>query len=205
MLLLDLITESPIRRADGTLIPHEEVVAALESETVNMGTEIGISACKVFSCGSFSHTALLMIKVDYRKYPRGVQWIIDLLQNTEFTAERVRVCAAKIANAVAKAKRNGNAVTRDLLKAIFYAPETNIRVVSMLNQHKFLTGVLEKLDSEAGAQEVINDLNTLRAEITSADRLSLYMAADWAKIKSNFDGDLVEPWLKVVKNGSEWR
>lgn len=206
MLLLELLTESPIRRpADNVLIPHEEVVAALESDTVSVNTGIGLESCKQFSCGSFSHTAVLMLKVDYRKYVRGIQWIVDLLQNTEFTADRVRICGAKIANAVAQAKRNGNAVTRDLLKAIFYSPDTNIRVGSMIQQHRFLTAVLEKLDTKAGAQEIIKDLNSLRSEITSADRLSLYIAGDWAKIKALGDADLVEPWLPVVRNSNVWK
>lgn len=143
-----------------------------------------------------------MLKVDQRKYARGIRWIVDLLQNTEFTMERVRICGAKISNAVAQAKRNGNAVTRDLLKALFYAADTNIRTCSMIQQHRFLTAVLEKLDTETGVQEVIADLNSLRAEITSSDRLSLYIAGDWEKIKSLDDGDLVAPWLGVVKSSN---
>lgn len=203
LLLLELLTESPIRRPEtNELIPHEAVVAALESDTVSVQTSLGLESCRQFSCGSFSHTAVLMLKVDQRKYVRGIRWIVDLLQNTEFTMERVRICGAKISNAVAQAKRNGNAVTRDLLKALFYAADTNIRTCSMIQQHRFLTAVLEKLDTEAGVQEVIADLNSLRAEITSSDRLSLYIAGDWEKIKSLDDGDLVAPWLGVVKDST---
>lgn len=206
LLLLELLTESPIRRPEtNELIPHEQVVAALESDTVSVQTSLGLESCRQFSCGSFSHTAVLMLKVDYRKYVRGIRWIVDLLQNTEFTVERVRICGAKIANAVAQAKRNGNAVTRDLLKAIFYTADTNIRTCSMIQQHRFLTTLLEKLDTETGVAEVIAALNSLRTKITSPNRLSLYIAGDWEKISSLGDGDLVEPWLAVVKasNGFE--
>lgn len=204
-LLLELLTESPIRRPDGVFIPHEEVVAALESDTVNASTGFGAEACGSFACGSFSHTIVLSLKVDYRKYARGIQWIVDLLQNTEFTAERIRVCGAKTINTVAQAKRNGRAVTKDLMQSIFYAPDNNnIRTSSMLQQHKFLTAVLAKLETEDGVRSVIDDLNALRAEIILPERLALYVAADWKKIESLDGGDLVEPWLSVVKSDTPW-
>lgn len=200
LLLLDLLTESPIRRPeDNVLIPHEEVVAALESETISAIASVGIEKCKQFSGGTFAQTVALIIKVEHSKYVCGVKWIVDLLQNTEFTAERIRVCSSKISNAVAQAKRNGNSVTHDLLKAIFYTSDSNIRATSMLQQHRFLTSVLEKLDTENGAADVINDLNNLRSEILSPNRLGIYVAGDWAKIKALEDIDLVQPWASLVK------
>lgn len=118
-LFLDIITESPIRRGD-TLIPYEEVVTALEKDTIAMQTTIGIDAASPFSCGPFSNTVTVVVQVEPRKYETGVQWVVDLLQNTEFTVDRIRVCASKITNAVAQAKRKGNAVVADLLKAMYY-------------------------------------------------------------------------------------
>lgn len=118
-LFLDLITESPIRRGD-TLIPYEEVVTALEKDTIAMQTTIGIDASSPFSCGPFSNSVTIVVQVEPRKYESGVQWLVDLLHNTEFTVDRIRVCASKITNAVAQAKRKGNAVVADLLKAMYY-------------------------------------------------------------------------------------
>lgn len=206
LLLLDLLTESPIRRPeDNTLIPHEEVVAALESDTVSVNAGVGIENCKQFSGGTFAQTAALVIKVDHRKYIRGIQWIVDLLQNTEFTAERIRVCASKISNAVAQAKRNGNSVTHDLLKAILYTSDSNIRATSMIQQHRFLATVLEKLDSECGTAEMINDLNSLRKEILVARRVGLYIAGDWNKIKTLEQVDLAQPWVNLVKDTTGYK
>ena len=206
LLFLELITESPIRRPeDNVLIPHEEVVAALESDTVSLRTSLGLESTKQFSCGSYSHTAVLMISVDYNKYVRGIQWIVDLLQNTEFTVDRIRVCGAKISNAVSQAKRNGNAVTHDLLKAMFYAPETNVRSCSLIHQHRFLNSLLEKLDNEEHAKTIINDLNRLRAELVTPNRLSLYVAANWEKTVKANTSDLIEPWSKIFKDGAVFK
>lgn len=120
-LFLDLITESPIRRGD-KLIPYEEVVTAIEKDTIALRTTIGIESSSPFSCGPFSSTVTITVQVEPKKYELGVQWLVDLLHNTEFTPDRIRVCASKITNAVAQAKRKGNAVVADLLKAMYYEP-----------------------------------------------------------------------------------
>lgn len=118
-LFLDLITESPVRRGD-TLLPYEEVVTALERDTILMQTTIGIDAASAFTCGPFANSVAIVAQVEPRKYETGVQWLVDLLHNSEFTVDRIRVCASKITNAVAQAKRKGNAVVADLLKSMYY-------------------------------------------------------------------------------------
>lgn len=203
LLFFDLIIESPIRRVDGTLIPYEEVVAALESDTVSLQTTIGLEATNQFSCGSYSQTAVLMLKTDHKKYIRGIQWIVDLLTRTEFTVDRVRVIAAKIANAVAQAKRNGNSVSKDLLKAVYYENNSNVRKCSMIQQQRFLSSLLEKLDKPDEAKKIIDSLNTIRKEILEPSRLSLYIAADWDKIIKENSKEFNDNWKKLLPTGDE--
>lgn len=203
LLFLDLIVESPIRRADGTLMPYEEVVAALESDTVSLQTTIGLEATNQFSCGSYSQTAVLMLKADHKKYIRGIQWIIDLLTRTEFTVDRIRVIAAKIANAVAQAKRNGNSVSKDLLKAVYYEENSNVRLCSMIQQQRFLNALLEKLDKPEEAKKIIDNLNTIRTEILEPSRLSLYFAADWDKIIKGKSTEFFDHWKTLIQVGDD--
>lgn len=200
LLFLEILTESPIRQSDGTLLPYEDVVAALESDTVSLQCGLGLESTKQFSCGSYSETAVLMIKTDYKKYARGIQWATDLLKNTEFTAERVRVCASKIANAVSQAKRNGNSVTYDLLKAVYYNFNTNVRQCSMIHQQRFLGSILEKIDKADEAKKIIDDLNKLRAEITTPNRMSLYIAADWQKILELNSNEFYSKWKTLISS-----
>lgn len=203
LLFFDLIIESPIRRPDGTLIPYEEVVAALESDTVSLQTTIGLEATNQFSCGSYSQTAVLMLKADHKKYIRGIQWIVDLLTHTEFTVDRVRVIAAKIANAVAQAKRNGNSVSKDLLKAVYYEDNSNVRKCSMIQQQRFLSSLLEKLDKPDEAKKIIDSLNQIRKEILEPSRLSLYIAADWDKIFKENSKEFNDNWKKLLQTGND--
>ena len=59
------------------------------------------------------------------KYAKGVKWIKELLYQTEFTPERLKVTGAKIINEVAQAKRNGSKLADDLLNGLLYKKGKN--------------------------------------------------------------------------------
>lgn len=196
-LLLDLLTESPVRRADGTLLPHEDVVTALERDTITMGTHIGLESASQFSCGPFSDCCTLMLQVEPKKYGLGAQWLADLLQRSVFQPDRIRVCASKITNAVSQAKRRGNAIVSELLKAMFYRDDSNVRCSSMLRQHKFLNALLERLDiGEESAAGIVAELNAVREIITRPENLAVHVAADWRRL-SKLNVDLTGPWAAL--------
>ncbi|EAT39319.1 AAEL008862-PA [Aedes aegypti] len=198
LLLMELLTESPIRRGD-ELIPYEAVVAALEADTIATEAQLGIETRNRFSLGPFSNSAILSMQVVRSKYETGINWIADLLQKTEFTTERVKVCASKMVNDVAQAKREGNSIVRDLLKAMYYEKDSNVRVSSLLKQQKFLSTLIEQLDNEQGAEKVINKLNKVREIITQPKNLGLHIAADWEEM-AKLQIDLEAPWSKLVKS-----
>lgn len=200
LLFFDLITESPVRCTDGTLLPYEKVVAALESDTVSLQTAVGMEACRQFTCGTYSQTAQLTMKVDYHKYKLGIQWVIDLLRNTEFTVERIRVCAAKISNAVSQAKRKGNVIVTDQLNAMFFTPNSNSRLCSMIHQHRFLTALIEQLEIPTSAQKIIDDLNCIRNEIVKTKSMCLYVAADWKKVLSDSSYSQYDAWKNLINS-----
>lgn len=63
-LLLEVITESPIRKGDD-LIPHEEVVALLEADIKAIYANIGLCGKRFYS-GVYSHSVNLMFEVMYK-------------------------------------------------------------------------------------------------------------------------------------------
>ncbi|XP_055703714.1 uncharacterized protein C05D11.1-like isoform X2 [Phlebotomus papatasi] len=197
LLFLDLLMESPVRR-DGVLIPYEQVVAALESDVISSSAALGLETKSRFSCGPFSHTVSMSLQVEPQKYTTGVKWIKELLHDTEFTVERIRVCVAKMVNDVAQAKRKGNSVVHDLLKALFYKRYSNVQLSSMLRQHKFLTGLLERLDTPEGSVAVVEDLNRVRNIITRAENVAIHVAADWARL-AEIVPDLNAPWAEIAR------
>ncbi|XP_059607775.1 uncharacterized protein C05D11.1-like [Phlebotomus argentipes] len=199
LLFLDLLMESPVRR-DGVLVPYEQVVAALESDVIASMAALGLESKSRFSCGPFSHTVSLCLQVEPRKYATGVRWLRELLHDTEFTVERIRVCVAKMVNDVAQAKRKGNSVVHDLLKALFYRRDSNVQLTSMLRQHKFLTELLERLETTDEAQTVVQDINLLRHRITRAENVTVHVAADWTRL-ARIVPDLNAPWAAIARPG----
>lgn len=118
-LLLEAFFESPVRRGD-KLVPYEDIVAELESDTVATKNHIGLGTSARFSCGPYSHTVSIMLQVEEAKYKRGVEWLRELLYQSEFTADRIHIIATKMSNDVAQTKRKGNKVAADLLKGLCY-------------------------------------------------------------------------------------
>lgn len=199
MLLLEMLLETPIRK-NGELIPYEEVVAALERDTISSGTSLGLEG-GTFSVGPFSHVAALILQVEPKKYNTGVHWIIDLLQNTEFTAERIRVCASKMFNAVSQAKRKGNSVVRDLLKTMYYGEDSNVQLSSMLKQQKFLGNLIERIDNPIEAEKIINDLNKVRSILLESQNVAVHMAVN-IDSASEKNINLSAPWKELMKTNS---
>lgn len=196
LLYLGLMLESPIRKND-KLIPYEDVVAALERITIASATQLGLGTNSAFSCGPFSNTALLMLQVAPEKYETAVEWCHDLLFLTEFLTERIKVCASKMHNAVAQAKRKSNSVVHDLLKAMYYEKDSNFQLCSMLRQQKFLNSILKQLEDPETAQLVINDLNSVRNYVTQSKNIGIHIAANLNKISNNGQ-NLSKPWLKFI-------
>lgn len=121
-LLLETLFESPIRK-NGVVIPYEDVVTQLNNDTVSTSRAIGLgsgSSCR-FKCGSYSYIANIMLQVETAKYDEGVCWLKNLLYNTVFTVDRLKIIAQKMINDVSQAKRSGRDVVAYIMKGLSYA------------------------------------------------------------------------------------
>ncbi|XP_049547203.1 uncharacterized protein C05D11.1-like [Anopheles darlingi] len=197
ILLLELLIESPVRRGD-KLIPYEEVVAALESNTIETTIELGFKASSRFSVGSYGNNALLHMQVVREKYVKGIELIGELLYSTVFTTERIKVCATKLVNEVAHLKRDGSSIAKELMRAMRYQEDSNVRTCSLIKQSKFLTGLLLQMEQPEFVADVIAKLNKTRAVITLAENTTVHIAADWHAM-AGLGIDLNQPWKQLAK------
>lgn len=197
LLFMELLLESPVQR-DGKLIPYEEVVSALERDTICTGSGVGLDSKSSFKCGPYSHVAMVTMQIEPKKYETVVNWLIDLLHSTVFTADRVRVVASKMHNGIAQVKRKGNFMAADILKSIFYSQESNVRISTIMKQQKFLAALLKNLEDPGLLTTILNDLNTIRNFLTKRENLSLHIAtniSDHAKESVN----LSKIWGKICQ------
>lgn len=119
-LLLETILESPVQR-ESKLISHEDVITELNNDTVSNSCHIGTgSKSGRFLCGPFSSTAQLFLQVEAAKYEMGINWLRQLLYQTVFTVDRLKIIANKMVNDVAQAKRQGRSVVSYIMKGLRY-------------------------------------------------------------------------------------
>ncbi|XP_001603808.1 uncharacterized protein C05D11.1 [Nasonia vitripennis] len=191
-LILEAILECPVLR-DGKLIPYETVVSELEMDTIAVSTRIGIENTSRFSCGAYSHNAIFALQLELAKYSKGVRWIKDLLYRSQLISERLKIIASKIINDVAQMKRKGKKVVDDLMKSLIYKKESNHFNASMLRQQQFLTKMLERLNTENGAKEVLAEIDAVRSILTATKNMALYMAVNIDRLAIQVP-DVYEPW-----------
>ncbi|CAG8436117.1 11827_t:CDS:10 [Scutellospora calospora] len=111
----------PLNRPNGEHLTFEQMVNELNKDTISYDYSMGIKGFEGMICFS--------IKVEAFKYAVGIQWLRDLLWNTEFTAERLKICASKLLNDIPQTKREGYDY-----------------VLNILNQEKVLPEVIKLLE-----------------------------------------------------------
>ncbi|KAJ8679467.1 hypothetical protein QAD02_015254 [Eretmocerus hayati] len=191
-LLLESILECPVLR-DGKIIPYETVVSELEMDTIAASTKIGLGNTARFSCGAYNNSAILLLQLEVAKYSKGVKWIRELLYQSQLNAERLKVIATKIINDVAQMKRNGRRIADFLMRDLLYSKESNHFNSSLLRQQKFLTKMLDRINSENGRIDVETEIEAVRRILTAPSNMALYIAVNVDKLVQQ-NPELYEPW-----------
>ncbi|XP_017774305.1 PREDICTED: uncharacterized protein C05D11.1-like [Nicrophorus vespilloides] len=183
-ILLEAIFELPIQRE--TLICYEDVVTELNNDTVATCGSLGLGGglASDFKCGTFSHTANIMLQVETAKYAKGISWLRELLYQTVFDAERLKIIATKMVNNVSQAKRSGRNVVSYATKGLWYIEDSNPKANGILKQQAFLNKLLEKLEKPDSVQEVLQTIESVRKIITDPTTLTLYCAGNLDVLKN---------------------
>jgi len=181
VLYLEAIFELPILR-DGEVIPHEEIVAQLERETVSYSSTAGFYG-STFSAKGFSQYVVINIKSPVSLYSKSIQWLKEILWQTQFTAERLKVEVKKITNDISYFKRNGNFVNssahNDLL---FDKKNSNQGAMNFVRQQSFLSATLKKLKKKSTSSGVVSEMEKFRKILCDPKNLRIQVVADFFKV-----------------------
>jgi Zn-dependent M16 (insulinase) family peptidase len=104
---------SPITKPDGTKLTHEQVINALDKDTVSYDSGFGVDMI-------FTELLRISVKVESKKYDVGIAWLRDVLFNSEFTKERLEVTLAKVQQSLPELKRDGNTVARSVFNDLVF-------------------------------------------------------------------------------------
>lgn len=195
LLLMKLILESPIQRGRN-VIPYEEVMFALENDTIHRTSGIGLQSDDSLKCGQSSHVAMVTVKIEPRKYKTVVNWIINLLKYSKFTAERVRTVASKMHDRISEAKEDPLFVVTNILNFIIYSQESNVRVSTILSHQKFLAALLKNLDNYYKRATILSDLNAIRDFLIKGENLSIHIATNISEHAKN-NVNLSKFWRRI--------
>lgn len=192
-LFCEVLFESPILR-DGELIDHEEVIKQLQADTVSFSGSVGVGGSK-FTCGTYPDIVQIRLKVEEEKYNKGVDWLKDLLYHTQFTVERLKIIAQKMANSIASSKRNGMKVVRTVFQDLVYPKGCNLTATSLIRQEKFLKNLQTKLDEDS--EKVVKTMTKIKETLTNPSEMRIHLSLRVDSISKMFSSPET-PWLNLV-------
>lgn len=185
----------PVTRSDGTKLSYEEVIDQLDNETVLSDASMG-------SGGGFSQMFVPGFKVEHSKYETAVNWLKDLLFNSHFDVERLRVAVAKIQQGLPETKREGQKVHSSVLSSMMHTAASNSRASHIETQLEYIPKLAQRLQDEP--EEVVRELETVRKYLTAPEALKFVVWGDILSLpnpravwKSAF-GDVKEAQLLPV-------
>ncbi|GIY84345.1 uncharacterized protein C05D11.1, partial [Caerostris extrusa] len=188
-IFIELLDESAVR--NGELIPYQEVVKQLAEDTISISANLGINYGRFF-CGKFAQLISFEFMVEEEKYSKAVQWLQDILYHIVFEPSRIRCTVNKMYADLATLKRSGRSVMKTIMSQLLYQPESNRWSANMLRQSRFLTKVIEKLDSDPS--EIVDKLNSVREIVTKSDRITVHVAANLDNLKKMLQPE--QPWVE---------
>lgn len=155
---------------------HEEVVQALNEDTVDYENGVGFGHSGTFNCAIFGQVISVELKVEQSKYAKAIQWLRDLLWAQEYNTERLVIAATKLSNDIPSFKRGGNQVLYSAMKSVVFNEESNHTAIGIFKQQSFLADLLKRLDSSSAS--VLEDIELLRSTLFKPDHLRIHVVGD---------------------------
>ncbi|KAI8973781.1 Metalloenzyme, LuxS/M16 peptidase-like protein [Mycotypha africana] len=197
-LFLKAIFSLPIQ-INGELISYEDVVKGLSEDTIEYDASLGTSF-------GFKELVVFTIKAESKKYEKAIEWLHNIIWNTQFAAERIKIVATQILNDIPQAKREGHNMANACLSALQIDPKKSVNGVrNILFQNAFLQDMLKRLEKDS--QSVINDLNEYRSKLCMPKNIRIHVTGDILDLPSPrkaFEGfannvkDNMKPLMPVV-------
>ncbi|WWC88419.1 uncharacterized protein L201_003330 [Kwoniella dendrophila CBS 6074] len=169
-LLTNALFSLGVKRADGTVLSHEEVVNQLNDLTVSQQTHFEFR-------GSFAEVLCVSLKVQTKQYEEAVAWIRDLVTGAIFTKERLSVIVARLLQELPQEKRDGSTIAVAWANKLTYDDSKSAsQNCDTLNKLEFIPKAAELLEKEPDT--VIKALEELRAHLLDSSKMRVSVMGD---------------------------
>mmetsp|Transcript_12821 Transcript_12821/g.26017 ORF Transcript_12821/g.26017 Transcript_12821/m.26017 type:complete len:1025 (-) Transcript_12821:1513-4587(-) len=179
-IFLDIIMETAIEK-NGSIMNYDVVVSRLLDESVFNDVGIGFGGSS-FSFGSFSQALVLELKFELGDFSCAVEWLYDILRNTKFSADRLKVATQRLLAAVPSTKRSGSGVSSALMAEIVFDrfKGCNKSVLSPIRHGHFLQLAHDLLESDPVT--VVSDICNLRNQLLEPQNLFVHVSGDCSRM-----------------------
>jgi len=193
----EYITESPILADDGTVIPYEDVISAMNRELLSCGMDLGIDGGGRFRCGSYPHILSLGLQIEMDKIEQGMDWIRKILWKTQWKGDRIKVVANKMAGDVPQLKRKGGRMCYAIIRDLLFKPDSNVKVSSLIRQHAFLKDLVSSLPkSDKKVQQAFDAIRTL---ITDPNNVVVHISTCLDKLNAKLADSPAKDFANLLK------
>ena len=181
-LLIELLIESPVLR-NGQMVPYELVTQQLHEDLVEYFFGIGTGYNSRFKYGSAVNMFILKVNVPISDFELGVQWLYELCYKTQLTEGRTRVLLKILLSSIPDYNRSGGKVARELLNTLLYPGDLLKNAGNSLQQKKFLSGLLKKLDEDGN--NVISEIERVRKSLFQLRNVSVHIYTNFLRVMSD--------------------
>ena len=169
---LENLLNSPMIR-DGQRIEFEQVIMALENDTVSYRVD----------SGSFlGNPEILAIRfqVEPDKYETAIQWLKDLLFNEVFDVSRIKAITARLLADIPEEKRDGSNMVYAVENSINTLPSSITRARGTLTRAVYLKRVKRLLNDSP--QTILAQLGEIREALCQCSSFRVLVIADLEKL-----------------------
>ncbi|KAK4137936.1 hypothetical protein BT67DRAFT_372256 [Trichocladium antarcticum] len=186
-LFADNFFNSPVMR-DGQRLKFEDVVKQLEKDTVSYHIS---SASRL---GDAEGVAI-QFQFEPEKYATIISWLHTLMFDIVFDPVRIKAAIVKALADIPEAKRDGQAMAREVDMAIHFKPESYLAAKRTLVKAVYLRRLRKLLDKEP--ETVMSWFEDLRKSLFTFENMRVLVTADVAKLANP-----VAEWDTLTRNPS---
>ncbi|WWC71010.1 uncharacterized protein I206_104963 [Kwoniella pini CBS 10737] len=159
-----------VKRADGTVLSHEEAVNQLNDLTVSQQIHFEFR-------GNFAEVLCISLKVQTHQYEEAVKWIRDLLTGAIFTKDRLSVIVARLLQELPQEKRDGATIAVAWANKLTYDDsKSTAQHCDTLQKLEFIPKAADLLEKEP--ETVLTALEDLRAHLLDASKMRVSVMGD---------------------------